>query len=600
MSLSLRDVNKSRYSFPDGYDSVEKSKRTLHPSANAKPLFIDEQLPRSIDAIFAPLEENEGDDDDENNDSRESSIKVRDLRIIGASYPVCEFAPINDSREGSRALGSMGTSLRLDSQGIVKFSIREEAISANTPQSNVSFLPSVMTSFSSALDMLYDLIHDHILVPTNDRDFQVEIASYTGTADINIFITPLKRKISNLVEILMHLNHIELTLAVFKQWGSAGIEPTQSDRFNTCLHDLLEMISNYVNEGQYNVSIFQQFINSREFAKKIQFIQVADDAIAEVRPLLFLTNIPQLTSQIFKFDVQLTASKDCSLQEELRYHINYMLIYQLFVQKLRGFFVSCLSLEKKEESGIVLRCLEGFLTNCVEIDSAELLVGLDSAVDEWAQKDNDRVIILSSWCREMARKHNKPGKENYEDQHFSNENKYNVAKLFIQQLKDLAIGNSLSPGFTILTAGLDTAARTKHEDIIKSRSHHGKSINVKKWGVGQQKPLSHKQRLFEKCQRLKWRLVKWSHGLSRSKRASELQFEAQQLDSTPKCNNSDLISLSIRGTYHNWRSTYENTTYNEFKGETKKSNEQDEKGKKFEELKRRRDRFMYLFFGDDA
>ncbi|AGO13510.1 AaceriACL179Cp [[Ashbya] aceris (nom. inval.)] len=600
MSLSLRDVNKGKYNFPDGYDSIGKTKRTQHPSANAKPLFAEEQLPHSIDAIFAPLEENKDYDDDVGDAAAadaEYETERFGLRSNSVVQQIGEFAPIEDfTRDDSRMMyESMGTSLRLDSQGVVKYSIREDSMIMHTPPSNRGyFLPSVMTSFSGALDMLYELVHDSLMVPSNYRYAGVDIDAESESLNTNLFIIPLQRKICHLVDVLVHLNHLELTLEVFKQWGDNVVDPEQYKRFDACLHEILELVANFVNEDQHEATIFQSFMTSKDFARKFKFSHIGADALDEVRPLLTLANTPQLTLQSFNFDVQLIDNDDTSLQEELRYHLNYMLAYQLLIQKLKGFFINCLSFEQNEDSGIVLHCLEGFLTNSVELDSAELLVGLDTAIDAWARKDHDRSIVLASWCNEMARKQTKLGQQAEEDDDtLGGGDKYNVAKLFIQQLKDITAGHSVSSGFTILTAGLDSGAAPNSELVLYQ--NQSRNINIKRWVFGQQKSLSHKQRLLEKCHKLKWKFVKWSQGFSRKKQTTERR---QYLAS--RGNNSELVSLSISGSYHNWRNAYHNPAFNNLHNGSRKLGELQDRAKKIDEFKRKRDRLMFLFFGEDA
>lgn len=112
----------------------------------------------------------------------------------------------------------------------------------------------------------------------------------------------------------------------------------------------------------------------------------------------------------------------------------------------------------------VLPCLEGFIWNAIEMDKSDLIMRMEEAFWKWNQ--NDRFIgqeKVQSWCIELITKmetqFNKDAdKCNDEDALMNIKDKYNLAKLFINEFNDML--------FSTRGVNMNTLATREYTDIL--------------------------------------------------------------------------------------------------------------------------------------
>ncbi|CAH02191.1 uncharacterized protein KLLA0_B05885g [Kluyveromyces lactis] len=262
----------------------------------------------------------------------------------------------------------------------------------------------------------------------------------------------IENSLADLGEVILQW---DMVLGIFQKVKDLDIEMD-------VLEKSIDLVARFVNASPDNtLSVLLKKAKEEIDNSECKFVEGRGNCLASILVLQTVSQVPQQLLKSLFFEVQ---GQNLSLLElkHLKVSYSFLLVYHMNMTLLRKIFETCLSMGCSSQN--VLPCLEGFIWNAIEMDKSDLIMRMEEAFWKWNQ--NDRFIgqeKVQSWCIELITKmetqFNKDAdKCNDEDALMNIKDKYNLAKLFINEFNDML--------FSTRGVNMNTLATREYTDIL--------------------------------------------------------------------------------------------------------------------------------------
>lgn len=382
-------------------------------------------------SFFTPFQEDEISQDFTMTRDGESTRKESQMPTIGSSLKIDSLNVINYSLRMTNNLTNCATNdanvcIADDEYWLQSLEtlLEDKTLGEMIFKLKPSFSQQEINSKESKLLSFETSIRSGQVMQNYDRSHEIqESAGFNET--LKYMIQQLSQMVLILDEILECMNNI-------KNWQN------HVSYLNRCMLVLKQCLCE---PAQDLLSIFD---TSKQDISQLncEFIESKGTCLGPMIVLQRVKNIPpQILKSIF-FEVESSKLTLFEL-EQMKIRYSFMLLFHMFNLELRNIFDLCLK-NNCSEFG-VLSCVESFLWNAVEMDKSDLILRLDD--EFWKWNNHSRLIDhfeLTWWCTELLSRLDKNCDQELtschnEDDILNIKDKYNLAKLFINEFNDAAI-----------------------------------------------------------------------------------------------------------------------------------------------------------------
>lgn len=465
---------------------------------------------------------------------------------------------------------TLGVSLNLD-EDIIKYSLKTLD---NKSETFLVHLPDCDNSLTVVLDQLVDLVFDPYF---HDSSLRSQFIDIIDNDPRNFQFNEFENKIDDLSQIIIRLDAISYLLVSLCDNFNIN-NYSRNISFIRCIDKLMEIISRYISTN-IDSSLFQLFTQTRDDIAGVNFKKVKGPCLSIVNPLMKVIQIPKILLQNFEFDIVDADNLDSRL---IKLKINFLLIYHALIYETRKMFEVCVEIGFNNKTTII-NLLEGFMLHSAELENIEILMGLDKVVQKWVSKESESLrLYIYLWTLNVEEKI-----INWESHSSGTNNmlheKFDVVRLFLQELKDLFI-----------TSFDNIPENGLSRNLVEPRLHK-KRMSLQKFI--EQNIFHRSTKFLNQVHHVKYKIETWSNNwISKGNRGKinnkstdiiKIYDEKHTMSSKIKL-DSDVVVKNSHSDHIRWYDIFEKTTYRDIQNV-----------KKYDEFKKKRDRIMFLFFGDE-
>lgn len=392
---------------------------------------------------------------------------------------------------------TIGSSIKLDGSSVVRFSIRVEdqsrtcerkeqlLINTGTQDSDnrtnravgisivkndlfINKLENLLeddifhcfeSSKSNFVDMFDGIVDNSVLINEFESDDPLIAATATTEDEEAVEDVIVRDNRYNLENRLADLCDLVLVLdKVLDFLERVTNFPPHEDVLKKCM-DLITRLVKVAPENELAVLLRQarKEINKSE----AQIAEAKGNCLTSVIALQTLTNVPKQLLKSLYFEVE---GQDLSVTEskELKTSYSFLLVYHMMSLLLRKLFELCLLMDCTSHK--VLEALEGFIWIAIEMDKSDIIIRMEDQFWRWNNQNKwiDETEV-QAWCINLVIKM----EENFnkevtscqdEDEQLNIKDKYNLAKLFINEFNDML--------FSLRKANDGTEATREYTDLL--------------------------------------------------------------------------------------------------------------------------------------
>ncbi|QEU61983.1 Spo77 [Kluyveromyces lactis] len=383
---------------------------------------------------------------------------------------------------------TIGSSIKLDGSDVIKFSVRVDESFRLIYDKNNSALKNGSNTQNKSEEADSENIHIiegefywkklnkllkedilHVFEPRTSHFIDVinclgDVPDLSDTESSNGFLVNeedivdkhreynIENSLTDLGEVILQL---DMLLGIFQKVKDLDIEMD-------VLEKSIDLVARFVNASPDNtLSVLLKKAKEEIDNSECKFVEGRGNCLASILVLQTVSQVPQQLLKSLFFEVQ---GENLSLLElkHLKVSYSFLLVYHMNMTLLRKIFETCLSMGCSSRN--VLPCLEGFIWNAIEMDKSDLIMRMEDTFWKWNQ--NDKFIgqeKVQSWCIELTTKmetqFNKDADQcNDEDALMNIKDKYNLAKLFINEFNDML--------FSTRCVNMNTLATREYTDIL--------------------------------------------------------------------------------------------------------------------------------------